>query len=143
MNEGHPEFVQFEFKGTLNRPAFESYTLTLLTRNALLVLRLTIAALLVFSFVRITPPQPTSQTARAREIASYPNHTRTAVEEAGARGAKLTRPSIVRFVEALVSSTPKPIALLISRQNLFVQIWPEHWGAIFRHILPSTFDAAH
>ena len=117
--------------------------MTLLTRNALLVLRLTIAALLVFSVVRITPPAPTSQTARARQIASYPNHTRTAIKDVGARDAKLVRPSIPRFVEDLVSSTPKPIAFLISRQNLFVQIWPEHWGAFFRHILPSTFDPAH
>ncbi|MGA9724836.1 MAG: hypothetical protein WBQ86_20440 [Candidatus Binatus sp.] len=108
----------------------------------MLVLRLTIAALLVFSFVRITPPVAT-RTARAAQIACHSNLTRTAVVEAGARGAKVTRPSIPRFVEALVSSAPKPIALLISRQNLFVQIWPEHWGAFFRRILPSTFDAAH
>jgi len=117
--------------------------LTFLTRNALLALRLTIAALLVFSFVRITPPAPTSQAARAREIASYPNHTRTAIKDVGARDAKLVQPSTPRFVEALVWSTPKPIALLISRQNVFVQIWPEHWGAFFRHLLPSTFDPAH
>jgi hypothetical protein len=117
--------------------------LTLLTRNALLMLRLTIAAVLVFSFVRVTPPQPTSQTARARQIASYPNHARIAIKDVGARDAKLTRPSTLRFVEALVSSIPKPIALLISRQNLSVQIWPEHWGAFFRRIPPSAFDAAH
>ena len=114
-----------------------------LTRNALLVLRLTIAALLVFSFVRITPPSSTSQTASARQIASYPNHTRTAIKDVGARDAKLVQPSTPRFVEALVSSAPKPIALVISRQNLLVQIWPEHWGVFFRHILPSTFDPAH
>jgi hypothetical protein len=117
--------------------------LTLLTRNVLLVLRLTIAALLVFSVVRITPPAPTSQTARASQIASYPNHTRTAIKDIGARDAKLVQPSTLRFVEALLSLAPKPIALLISRQNLFVQIWPEHWGVFFLHILPSTFDPAH
>jgi len=143
LDEEDRELVQFEFKGTLNRQAGKSYTLRISGRNALLVLRLTIAAVLVFSFVRVTPPAPTSQTARARQIASYPNHTRTAVEEAGARGAKLTRPSILRFVEALVSSAPKPIALLFTRQNPFVEIWPEHWGTFFRRILPSSFDAAH
>jgi hypothetical protein len=137
-----PNLFQFEFKGTLNRPEVESYSLRLLTRTALLVLRLTIAALLIFSFVRVTPP-PTSQTARARQIASYPNHTRTAINDVGARDAKLTRPSILRLVDALVSVVPKPIALLISRQNLFVQIWPEHWGAFFRRIPPSAFDPAH
>ena len=111
-------------------------------RNELLLLRLAIAALLVFSFVRVTSPIA-SPTARAAQIVCHANLTRTAVVEAGARGAKLTRPSILRFVEALVSSPPKPIALPISRQNLFVQIWPEHWGTFFRRILPSTFDAAH
>jgi hypothetical protein len=116
--------------------------LSLLTRSALLVLRLTIAALLIFSFVQVTPP-PTAQTARARQIASYPNHTRTAINDVGARDAKLARPSILRFVDALVSVVPKPIALLISRQNLFVQIWPEHWGTFFRRIRPSAFDPAH
>jgi hypothetical protein len=111
-------------------------------RNALLVLRLTIAAVLVFSFVRVTPPVA-ARTARASQVCSYPNLTRTAAVDAGAHGTKLTRPSTLRFVEALVSSASKPIALLITRQNLFVQIWPEHWGAFFRRILPSTFDAAH
>jgi hypothetical protein len=137
-----PNLFQFEFKGTLNRPAVESYSLRLLTRSALLMLRLTIAALLLFSFVQVTPP-PTSQTARARQIASYPNHTRTAINDVGARDAKLTRPSILRFVDALVSVVPKPIALPGSRQNLFVRIWPEHWGAFFRRIRPSAFDPAH
>jgi len=143
LNQGDLEFVQFEFKGTLNRQAGKSYTLRISGRNALLALRLTIAAVLVFSFVRVTPPAPTSQTARARQIASYPNHTRTAIKDVGARDAKLVQPSTLRFVEALVSSAPKPIAHLISRQNLFVQIWPEHWGAFFRRIRPSAFDPAH
>jgi hypothetical protein len=143
LDEEDRELVQFEFKGTWNRQAGKSYALRISGRNALLMLRLTIAAVLVFSFVRVTPPAPTSQTARARQIASYPNHTRTAVVEAGVRGAELTRPPIARFVEALVSSTPKPIALLLSRQNPFVQVWPEHWVAFFRHILPSTFDPTH
>jgi hypothetical protein len=116
--------------------------LRILGRNALLVLRLTIAAVLVFSFVRITPPVA-ARTARASQVCCYPNLTRTAVVDAGARGPKLTRPAILRFVEALVSSAPKPIPLLFSYQNLFVEIWPEHWGAFFRRILPSTFDAAH
>jgi hypothetical protein len=111
-------------------------------RNELLALRLAIAALLVFSFVRVTSPIA-SPTARAAQIVCHANLTRTAVVEAGARGSKLTRPSILRFVEALVSSTPKPIALLISLQNLFVQIWPEHLGTFFRRILPPTFDPAH
>lgn len=111
-------------------------------RNPLLVLRLAIAALLVFSFVRVTSPLA-SQTARAPQIASYPNLTRTAIKDLGARDAKVTRPSILRFVEALVSAVPKPVALLISGQNLLVQIWPEHWGPLFRRILPSTFDPAH
>jgi hypothetical protein len=127
----------------LNRQAGKSYPLRISGRNALLVLRLTIAAVLVFSFVRVTPPAPSSQTARARQIASYPNHTRTAIKDVGARDAKLVRPSTLRFVEALVSSTPKPIALILSRQNPFVQVWSEHWVAFFRHILPSTFDPAH
>ena len=111
-------------------------------RNELLLLRLAIAALLVFSFVRVTSPIA-SPTARTAQIVCHANLTRTAVVEAGARGAKLTRPSILRFVEALVSSPPKPIALLFTRQNPFVEIWPEHWGTFFRRILPSSFDAAH
>ena len=111
-------------------------------RNRLLVLRLAIAALLVFSFVRVTSPVA-SPAARAPQVACHANLTRTAVVEAGARGAELSRPPILRFVEALVSSAPKPIALLISRENLFLQVWPEHWGTFFRRILPSTFDAAH
>ena len=111
-------------------------------RNGLLVLRLAVAALLVFSFVRVTSPL-VSPAARAPQMVCHGNLTRTAVVEAGARGAKLTRPSILRFVEALVSSAPKPIALLFTRQNPFVEIWPEHWGTFFRRILPSSFDAAH
>jgi hypothetical protein len=105
-------------------------------------MRLAIAALLVFSCVRVTPPV-SSQTARAPKIVSYLNLTRTAAVEAGARDAKLVQPSLPRFVEALVSVVPRRASLLISRQNLLVQIWPEHLGALFRRILPSTFDSAH
>jgi len=111
-------------------------------RNKLLLLRLAIAALLVFSFVRISSPL-VSPAARAPQVACHANLTRTAVVEAGASGAKLSRPPILRFVEALVSSATKPTALLISRENLLLQIWPEHFGTFFRRILPSTFDAAH
>jgi hypothetical protein len=111
-------------------------------RNELLLLRLAIAALLVFSFVRVTSPIA-SPTARAAQIVCHANLTRTAVVEAGARRAELSRSPILRFVETLVSSAPKPTALLISRENLLLQIWPEHFGTFFRRILPSTFDAAH
>ena len=118
------------------------FTLRFPRRDRLFALRLTIAALLIFSCVRVTPPV-SSQTARAPKIVSYLNLTRTAAVEAGARDVRLVQPSPLRFVQALVSVVPKRVSLLISRQNLLVQIWPEHLGALFRRILPPTFDPVH
>jgi hypothetical protein len=120
-----------------------SCTLRFPRRNALFAVRLAIAALLIFfSCVRFTPAV-SSQTARAPKIVSYLSLTRTAAVEASARGAKVVQPSLLRFVQALVSVVPRRVSLLTSRQNPLVQIWPEHLGALFRRVLPSTFDSAH
>jgi hypothetical protein len=133
-------FQYLNLRDPLNR--LTARALRIPCRNRLLVLRLTIAAFLVFSFVRVTPPL-TSQTARSPKIVCYLNHMSIAALEAGVRGAEVTRPLVLRFVEALVSVVPKPIPLPVDRQNLLVEIWPEHWGALFRRILPSTVDPAH
>jgi hypothetical protein len=119
-----------------------SRTLRFPRRDALFALRLAIAALLIFSCVRVTPPV-SSQTARAPKIVSYLNLTRTAAVEAGARRAKLVPPSILGLVQAVVSVFPRRVSILISRQSLLVQIWPEHLGALLRRILPPTFDPVH
>jgi hypothetical protein len=106
------------------------------------VLRLAVAALLVFSFVRVPAPL-TTRSARAQQIVCHVNLTRTAVVESGARSPEITQSSTFRLVESLASIIPTPTAFLISRPNLFRQIWPEHWRAFFRRIPPSTFDDAH
>jgi hypothetical protein len=63
--------------------------------------------------------------------------------EVGAQVSKIAHPSVLQFVEAQISTAPKPTAFLITRQNLLIRIWPEHWGTFFHRILPSSFDPAH
>jgi len=108
------------------------------------VLRLIVAALLLFSCARVIRPLASWTASTSSEVAIHtPKVTRNIVLEVGACRANLVRPSVLRFRDTEVSLDPTPIALRISRQNHLVQIWPEQRRAFFRRILPVPFDVGH
>jgi len=118
--------------------------LTVRAGRAPQVLRMTVAALLLFSCARVIRPLASWTASTSPKIAvQYLKVTRNIVLEVGPGGAKLVRPSALRFCEVLVALASTPSALQINRHRLFARIWPEHRRSFFRHILPTASDAGH
>jgi hypothetical protein len=107
----------------------------------MLVTLLVVAALLVFSAVRVT--RPVSLPTAGVSATHFSLTKNAAVMEVGVRVSKIAGPLILQCIEAQISIAAKPITLLIMRQNGLARIWPEHRRTFVRRILPSTVDAAH
>jgi hypothetical protein len=108
------------------------------------VLRMTVAALLLFSCARVIQPLASQTTGSSAEVAvRCAQVARCIVFEVGGAGAKLVHPIALRFREALVSFAPTLSVFQFNQRPQFVQVWPEHRQSFFRRILPSASDAAH
>jgi hypothetical protein len=108
------------------------------------VLRMTVAALLLFSCARVIRPLASQTTGSSPGVAvRCMQITRCIVFEVGGAGAKLVHPAALRFREALLSFAPTPSVLQFSQRPRFVQVWPEHQQSFFRRIPPSASDAGH
>lgn len=107
-------------------------------------LRMTLAALLLFSCARVIRPLASWTVGTSPEFAvRCLQVTRNVVLEVGDAGARLIRPSGSRFREVLVAPAPTPSAFQASQARLFVRIWPELRRSFLRRILPSASDAGH
>lgn len=108
------------------------------------VLRITIAALLLFSCARVMRPLASWCASTAPQLAvSCLQVTRNTVLEVGGGGAKLVPPLSVRSREVLLSLVPTLTVLHLSLRPPFVRVWPEHRQSFFRRILPFASDSAH
>jgi hypothetical protein len=108
------------------------------------VLRITIAALLLFSCARVMRPLASWSASTAPELAvSCLQVTRNTVLEVGGGGAKLVPPLSVRSREVLLSLVPTLTVLQLSLRSPFVRVWPEQRQSFFRRILPFASDSAH
>ena len=143
MNSG--AIVQFELKGTLNRQAAVADMSTIRAGRALQLLRITAAALLLFSCARVIRPFASWTVSTSPVVAvRWLQVTRNVVLEVGASGAKLIRPSVSQLREVLVASAPpNPGAFQANRTRLFVRIWPELRRSLLHRILPLASDAGH
>lgn len=136
--------VQFELKETLNRQAAVADMLTIRAGRAPQVLRMTVAALLLFSCARVIRPLASWSASTSPQVAvSYLQVTRNVALEVGVSGAKLIRPSVSRFREMLVAPVQAPSAFQANQPRLFVRIWPELRRSFLRRILPAASDAGH
>lgn len=108
------------------------------------VLRMTVAALLLFSCTRVIRPLASQTTGSSSVVAvRCMQITRCIVFEVGSGSAKLVHPIALRFREALASFAATLSVLQFSQRPRFVQVWPEHRQSFFRRILPSASDAGH
>ena len=118
--------------------------LTLRAGKMAQALRMTAAALLLFSCARVIPPLASWTVGTSPEVAvRCMQVTRNLVLEVGEGGLKLICPSVSRFREVLVAPVPNPRALHASQTRLFVRIWPELRRSFLRRILPSASDSGH
>jgi hypothetical protein len=108
------------------------------------VLRMTVAALLLFSCARVIRPLASQTTGSSPGVAvRCMQITRCIVFEVGGAGAKLVHPLALRFREAPLSFGPTLTVFQFSQRPRLVQVWPEHRESFFRRILPSASDAGH
>jgi hypothetical protein len=108
------------------------------------VLRMIVAALLLFSFVRVLQPLASRSAGATPQVANHMTFTRSMVFEVSGGGAKLVRPTVLRFRAALISLAAPALGVLqLSLRSPFVRVWPEHRRSFFRRILPSASDSSH
>jgi len=120
--------------------------LTIRAGRAPQVLRMTVAAVLLFSCARVILPLASWTASTSPEVAvRCLQVTRNVVLEVGGGEAKLIRPSVSRFreVEVLLAPALTPAAFQGNQTGLFVRIWPELRRSFLRRILPSASDAGH
>jgi hypothetical protein len=108
------------------------------------VLRITVAALLLFSCARVIRPLASWTASASPGLAvRCLQVTRNTVLEVGGGSAKLVRPLAVRFRDALLSLVATLSVLQLSLRPRFVRVWPEHRQSFFRRILPFASDSGH
>jgi hypothetical protein len=108
------------------------------------VLRMTIAALLLFSCARVIRPLASTTASTSAEVAVRWLHiTRNVVFEVGAGGTKLTRPAISQPREILVARASTRISSQTDQARPFVGVWPELRRSFLHRLLPSASDAGH
>ena len=108
------------------------------------MLRMTVAALLLFSCARVIRPLASRTASTSTQVAvRYLQVTRNVALEVGVSGAKLIRPSVSRFREVLVAPLQAPSAFQANQSRLFGRIWPELRRSFLRRILPAASDAGH
>jgi hypothetical protein len=108
------------------------------------MLRLTIAALLLFCCTRVVGPISSWTGSTSSRVAVHSRKiNRTVVLEVGTRAAKIVRPTALRFRDFEVALAPTPITFQVNGQNHFVEMWPEHRHAFFRQTLPLALDPGH
>ena len=93
----------FESKRTLNRSVAEADVLRVRPGKAPQVLRMTAAALLLFSCVRLIQPLASRTVGAILQVANQLKLTGNIVLEVSGGCAKLVRPSVLRFRAALVA----------------------------------------
>jgi hypothetical protein len=114
------------------------------TGRASQVLRITVAALLFLSCTRIVRPLASWSADKSSALATRCMQVaRSSVLEVGGGGAKLVRPSALRFREVLLSLAPTLSVLKLCQRFDLVRIWPEHQQSFIRRILPPASDASH
>jgi hypothetical protein len=108
------------------------------------LLRVIVAALLLFSCARVIRPLASSTAGASPEVAvRCLQLTRNVVLEVGADGSKLVRPSVLWLREVLIPPAPTLVAFQRDQTRPFVRIWPELRRSFLHRILPSASDAGH